>query len=82
MKSDRAVFDKYYRINTVQYEAASPDNCDKKCQLFHFCAQYELNYARFESCVGTGQINNRSDLTALPGSLSLVLLIALSFMLD
>ena len=83
MKSDRAVFDKYYRVNTVQYEAATPDNCDEKCQLFHFCAQYELNYARFESCVGAGQINNRSNLTALPGLLvSVVLLIVMSFMVD
>ena len=80
MKSDRAVFEKYYRVNTVQYEAATADNCDQKCQLFHFCAQHELNYARFESCVGAGEINNRSNLSALPGSL--VLLIALSFMLD
>ena len=82
MKTDRAVFDKYYRINTVQYEAATPDNCDEKCQLFHFCAQYELNYTEFETCVGPDQINNRGNLnnTGLPGLL--LLLIALSFMLD
>ena len=80
MKSDRAVFEKYYRMNTVQYEAATLDNCDQKCQLFHFCAQYELDYARFESCVGAGEINNRSYLTAPPGFL--VALIAVSFMLN
>ena len=80
MKSDRGVFDKYYQINTVQYEAATPDNCDQKCQLFHFCAQYELNYAGFESCVGTGQINNQSFLTTPSGWL--LALIVLSFMLN
>ena len=82
MKTDRAVFDKYYRINTVQYEAATPDNCDQKCHLFHFCAGFEQNYAGFERCVGTGEINNRSYLTVTAPPGSLVALIAVSFMLN
>ena len=82
MKTDRAMFDKYYRVNTVQYEAATPENCDEKCQLFHFCAQYELRYAEFETCVGTGLIKNRSNLNTSPHPGFLLALIAMSFMLE
>ena len=51
MKEDRQVFEKYYRVNTVQYEEATAENCDKKCETFHFCAQHEQDYAQFEGCV-------------------------------
>ena len=80
MKDDRELFEKYYRINTVLYEEATQDNCDATCQTFHFCAQYELDYALFERCVEDKPRNNRSNVRALAGSLSIV--IGVSFMLN
>ena len=80
MKEDRALFEKYYRINTVLYEEATQDNCDDTCQTFHFCAQYELDYSEFEKCVEDKSRNNRSNVRALASSLSI--LIGVSFMLN
>ena len=73
MKEDRQVFEKYYRVNTVQYEEATAENCDKKCETFHFCAQHELDYAQFEGCVESQQRRNRSN--CVGSSLSLLLIV-------
>ena len=73
MKEDRQVFEKYYRINTVQYEEATAENCDKKCETFHFCAQHEQDYAQFEGCVESQQRRNRSN--CVGSSLSLLLIV-------
>ena len=69
------MFEKYYRINTVQYEEATPENCDERCETFHFCAQYSLDYSEFEMCV-----ENRGERRALPALAALLsVLICFSF---
>nr|XP_027214042.1 acid sphingomyelinase-like phosphodiesterase 3b [Penaeus vannamei] len=48
MKTNRALFDRYYTANTVSLE--DPEVCQAQCQQLHWCAITEVDYERFYQC--------------------------------
>ncbi len=79
VKTDQTVFEDYYFINTVSFEAATEENCDNVCRRYHYCAMSELDYQRFEICVqesnGAGDATSSIFLTLF---LTVILLLSLS----
>ncbi|XP_076068763.1 acid sphingomyelinase-like phosphodiesterase 3b [Oratosquilla oratoria] len=67
MKKNATVFNKYYSVNTVQFEKGTSTSCDEKCRRVHYCAAVEVDYNRFRSC------NGRSDASSLAASLKMIM---------
>ncbi|XP_023341908.1 acid sphingomyelinase-like phosphodiesterase 3b [Eurytemora carolleeae] len=55
MKTDDKLFNQYYSLNTVMFESEkdAEENCDATCRRYHYCAQSELDYSSFETCISS-----------------------------
>ena len=48
-KTDKSVFDKYYRMNGVLYDPS--ESCRGECMYVQYCAITQLQYEKYDTCI-------------------------------